>query len=89
MFFIKFELLPSLNSNTVIADISFPQGTTIKNIQEKSEIIQEDLLKANKDLFIEIFTFSLLGSTINTIRYDLLLISYFIVDSIQLQSITK
>lgn len=45
LFFIKFELLPSLNSNTVIADISFPQGTTIKNIQEKSEIIQEDLLK--------------------------------------------
>lgn len=45
LFFIKFELLPSLNSNTVIADISFPQGATIKTIQEKSEIIQEDLLK--------------------------------------------
>lgn len=45
LFFIKFELLPSLNSNTVIADISFPQGATIKTIQEKSEVIQENLLK--------------------------------------------
>lgn len=47
LFFIKFELLPSLNSNTVIADISFPQGSTIKNIQEKSVFVQENLSKIN------------------------------------------
>ena len=51
---LDFELLPTLNSNTVVAEIFFPQNSTLQNIQEKSLDIQNQLAKNNNVFSISV-----------------------------------
>ena len=43
--FINFEILPTLSSNTIVAEIIFPQSFTLENIQKNVLYIQNDLEK--------------------------------------------